>query len=340
MRTASSVISCLVAALLGSCHTAADGAGGAGGAGGPGGPGGSGGSGGAGGSGGSGGSGRGLPVGAPWVAFYGSAQDIGDLAAVASRFRVIDIDADPGTGNFTREQIGVLRAGGKNRVLSYFNLGSCERFRSYWADVPQGLVSCKANTAAQRGGYEGYPDETWMDVGNAAYQELLIDYIAPRLVEQGVDGFFFDNLEIVEHGPATTNGPCDAGCAQGGLDLVRRLRERFPDLLFVMQNATGEVTRRGRTGGLDYPTLLDGISHEEVYAPMVDEGAQAQLLAWAALGMRPGGRTFWIATEDYVGDCSARGAARAIYERSRSHGFSPYATDSSAGQRVICYWPF
>jgi cysteinyl-tRNA synthetase len=253
---------------------------------------------------------------------------------------MINIDADPGVGNFMRRQILDLKAGGKNRVLSYFNLGSCEHFRSYWAEVPQGFMSCGANTAAHRGAYDGFPGEIWMDVGNADHQKLLIDYVAPRLVAQGVDGFFLDNLEIVEHGTATTNGPCDASCAQGGLDLVRRLRERFPDLVFVMQNATGEVTRRGRTGGLDYPTLLDGISHEAVYAPEVDEDAQAELSAWAALGLRPDGRAFWIATEDYVGSCDAHRAARTAYENSRAHGFAPYVADQSRGQHVICYWPF
>ena len=265
---------------------------------------------------------------------------MGDLALVASKFRVIDIDADPGTRNFTPEQIRILKAGGNNRVISYLSLGSCEKFRTYWSSVPPGFVSCSANKAAQRGAYDGYPDEVWMDVGDANYQKLVIDYIVPRLVAQGVDGLYFDNLEIVEHGTATKNGPCDASCAQGGLDLVRRLRERFPDLLFVMQNATGEVTRRGRTGGVDFPSLLDGISHEEVYAPVVDDLAQAELLAWAALGLRPDGRAFWIATEDYVGSCDVHSAARAAYDNSRAHGFARYLTDQRQGQRVICYWPF
>jgi cysteinyl-tRNA synthetase len=276
----------------------------------------------------------------PWLSFYGTASEMGDPAPVASSFRVINLDADPTVGNFTREQILALQAGGKSRIISYLNLGSCEQFRSYWAQVPEGFVSCDANTAAHRGAYDGFPDEVWMDVGNTDYQHLLIDYVAPRLAAQGVDGFFLDNLEIVTHGTKTEDGPCDASCVQGGLDLVRRLRERFPDLLFVMQNATGEVTRRGRTGGLAFPMLLDGISHEEVYAPEVDDEAQAELLAWAALGLRPNDRGFWIATEDYVGSCGALSTARTAYARSRAHGFSPYASDQSAGQHVICYWPF
>lgn len=283
---------------------------------------------------------RGFPAGSPWVSFYGTAQQMGDLARVASTFRVINIDADPGAGNFTPAQITQLRAGGTNRVISYFNLGSCENYRSYWSSAPAGLRSCSANTAAQRGAYDGYPDEVWMNVGDADYQRLLLDHVAPRLVAQGIDGFFFDNLEIVEHGTSTTNGPCDAACAQGGLDLIRKLREKYPDLLFVMQNATGSVTRQGRTGGVAYPSLLDGISHEEVYAPSPDTSAEAELVAWGALGLRPGGRGFWIATEDYVGSCSATTAARAVYDKSRARGFHPYATDASGGQLGVCYWPF
>ena len=32
--------------------------------------------------------------------------------------------------------------------------------------------------------------------------------------------------------------------------------------------------------------------------------------------------------------------AMSAYMKSRSHGFSPYATDASAMQKVVCYWGF
>src|SRR5581483_5294379 len=89
-------------------------------------------------------------------------------------------------------------------------------------------------------------------------------------------------------------------CSQAGLDLVRKLREKFPSLLFVMQNGTADQTRLGVTGGVAFSSLLDGISHEEVYAPSYDAQAEMELLAWQTL--RPS--DFWIATEDYVGSCS------------------------------------
>lgn len=284
--------------------------------------------------------GRGFPTTAPWVSFYGSSAQMGDLNKVAGRFRIINLDADPDGGNFTPAEITQLKAGGTNRVISYLNLGSCESFRSYWNSVPSGFISCKANTVAQLGPYGGYPDEIWMDLGNADYQHLILDYVAPRLVAQGVDGFFLDNLELIEHAPGDSNGPCTPSCRQGGLDLVRRLRDSYPNLLIVMQNATGDVTRLGTTGGRSFAALLDGISHEEVYAPVPDPLAESQLQAWKNLNLMPGEKAFWIATEDYVGNCSNTTAAQAAYTSSRGQGFSPYATDASGGQQIVCYWPF
>ncbi len=283
--------------------------------------------------------GRGFPLLAPWVSFYGAVLD-SDVSKLASTFRVINIEADPDAGNVTPAQILSLKSNGANRVISYLDVGSCENYRSYWATSPSGFVGCKDNTAAQLGPYDGYPNETWMNVGNPDYQKLIVGYVAPRLAAQGVDGFFLDNLELVEHGTHTTNGPCDTACSQGGLDLVRMLREAFPALLIVMQNATSDVTRLGMTGGVSYPSLLDGISHEEVFAPAHDAQAEMELLAWKSLGLMPGGHAFFLGTEDYVGSCSMTAAAQAAYAQSTADGFSPYVSDASASMTAPCFWPW
>jgi len=265
---------------------------------------------------------------------------MGSLDRVAETFRIINIDADPDEGNFTPEQIAVLRARGRNRVISYLNLGSCERSRSYWKTAPSGFVPCGANRKAHRGAYAGYSDETWMDVADADYQRLMVDHVAQRLVAAGVDGFFLDNLEIVEHGPTDRNGACDARCRQGGLELVARLRAAFPDHLIVMQNATSDVTRLGHIANGRFADLLDGIAHESVYAPKLDRMAERELLAWQGLRLRPGGHPFFIGVEDYVGSCRATSRARRAHARASARGFSFYAADRSAGQQVVCFWPF
>jgi len=283
---------------------------------------------------------RGIQANAPWVSFYGSAQQAGDLERLAATFRLINIDADPDSGNFTPAQIGTLKAGGRNTVLSYLNIGSCERSRRYFTRAPAGLVPCGRNRAAQLGQYPGFPDEVWMNPANPDYQRLILEHVAPRLAATGIDGFFLDNLEIVEHGPRGkgTGAPCDKACVSGALTLVARLRRAFPNLAFVMQNATGPTTRDAVVGGVPFPHLIDGISREEVYAPRYDREAEAELLAWKRLGLSVGGNPFSITTLDYVGSCRERDRARAAYQRSRAHGFSPYATISSANQDRVCDW--
>jgi cysteinyl-tRNA synthetase len=267
----------------------------------------------------------------PWLSFYGGAKAMGDLRAVADRYRILNIDADPDSNNFSASELIVLQAGGRNRVLSYLNLGSCERFRSYWSAVPAGFSSCGANSAANLGGYQGYPDEVWMDLGNTDYQRLLVEYVAARLFARHVDGFYLDNLELVEH------PECAAACRKGALDLVRKIRQAYPSLLLVMQNATSDVTRLGTTGGLPFPTLLDGVAHEEVYNPTPDPDAESELFNWQALGLRSkSGRPFWIGIEDYVGSCNNHRAARVSFERGVARGFSVFVSDRSGGQNRLC----
>lgn len=302
--------------------------------------GGTGGNGGTAGTGGTGGGmeGRGFPEAGPWVSFYGPADGV-DLARVASTFRVINIDADPEGANFTKAQIAELRGGGQNRVISYLNVGSCESFRSYWDVEPEGHASC-VSSGALTTPYDGYPDEMWADLSNTKYRDLIVNFVAVRLADMGVDGFFLDNLEVVEHGTSTTNGPCDDACSQGGLDLVWELRQKFPDKLIVMQNATSDVTRLGATHGVDYPSLLDGISHEEVYSNGGDPQVRAEMLAWKAMGLTVNGSAFWLACEEYVGECSAaaKADADALYAEAGADGLSAYVTDESGSQATPCFW--
>jgi cysteinyl-tRNA synthetase len=180
----------------------------------------------------------------------------------------------------------------------------------------------------------------WADLSNTKYRDLIVNYVAVRLADQGVDGFFLDNLEVVEHGANDSNGPCDAACSQGGLDLMWELRQKFPDHLIVMQNATSDVTRKGTTHGVSVASLLDGISHEEVYSNGGDAQSRAEMLAWKSMGLQVNGYPFWLACEEYVGDCSAaaKPEADALYAQAKADGLSAYVTDASASQQGPCFW--
>ncbi|WP_428852782.1 endo alpha-1,4 polygalactosaminidase [Imbroritus primus] len=280
---------------------------------------------------------RGIAVPGPWVAYYNTAG-AADLPRMASTFRLMVLDLDPGLRNFSPAQVTQLKAGGNNRVLSYLNIGACEQFRSYWSTAPAGIVSCNANTSAKRGAYSGFPNEVWMSPGNADYQKLILEHVAPGLVAMGADGFYLDNMEIVQHSATASNGPCDATCRQGGLDLIRKLREKYPDLTIVMQNALEDVTLQGMTGGVRFASLLDGVAGEGVFAPTYSAYNDNRLGLWRDVGFKPGGQAFWVGTLDYVGNCTDRTAANSVMATSSARGFSPYVSDSTHGLQDICYW--
>jgi cysteinyl-tRNA synthetase len=287
--------------------------------------------------------GPGFKTSGPWVSFYGplDEDDEETPSRIAEQFRIINLDADPEQGNVTDAQIRVLQAGGQNVVLSYLNVGACEKYRSYFERADKQLHAL--TTVYDR---ESYQDEKWADLSVEGYRKLIVDEVAQTLADRGVDGFYLDNLEVVEHGERASYGPCNAACKQGGIELVYELRKRFPDKLLVMQNATGTITRLGKTkDGVPFPSLLDGVAHEQVYTDddgnvVTDDDARAEMKAWSALDLTVNGRPFWLAVEEYVGTCnsSRRSAANQVFKQAKADGFSAYVTDASGEQQSACFW--
>lgn len=282
---------------------------------------------------------RALPISPSWTAYYGPASNT-DLTKLASTFNLLVIDADPDLGSFTNAQIAQLKSSGM-RVLSYLDFGSCENFRTYYATSPSGFVSCTANTAGNLGRYDAGSqyDEDWMNPANADYQNLVLNYIAPRLVASGVDGFMLDNFEIVGHTATQTYGPCNAACAQGGLDLVAKLRARYPNLSIVLNNAPA-FALNGSSGGVSFPTLVDGVLAEDAFDSQSDPSIPAQLTSWLSLAQNLGNKQFFVGTLDYEPTCGSgyNAVAQVDFATSKAAGFSPSVETTSLN--TVCWWPF
>jgi cysteinyl-tRNA synthetase, unknown class len=278
---------------------------------------------------------RALPSSPRWAVYYGDANSI-DIAKVAATFSVIIIDADPANGSpsFNAAQIAALKAHGA-KVLSYLNFGACEEDRTYWSSVPSGFVSCGANTSAQIAKYSGYA-EYWMNPANADHQNLIVNYVAARMAATGIDGFMLDNFEIVGHGTSTKVAACDASCAQGGLDLVAKLRARFPDLALVL-NAAPVQTIGGTTGGVSFPWLIDGVIAEQAYLPSTDATIVQQLQTWQSTEKSLGRGSFFVGSLDYASSCSATASAQKAWTTAQGAGFSPSVATSALDS--ICWWP-
>lgn len=266
-----------------------------------------------------------------WAFFYAPAATI-NVAAVSKKLSMLFVDVDPTFARFDPADVRTFKVEPGNLVLSYLDVGSCESYRSWWTTAPADLVPCGQNTAAQIGSYIGYPDEVWMNPANEDYQRLVVEHVAQLLADQGVDGFYLDNLDLVDHGVNRPDGPCDEACVQGLFDLLGRLRARFPRARIIANNASSPRLLTGRTSaGVRVATLLDGITREGTFVPDFNAAALDELRAWRDAGLTPGGRRFFVGTIDYVGTCSAVDTAREVYKRSGDEGLNPYCTADVSG---------
>lgn len=289
---------------------------------------------------------RGIEVSGPFLAFHGSADQMGNLEDVASSFRVIAVDADPADDKFSRNDIKVLRAGGRNIVLGILNVGFCDRTQTYWSSAPDGLLPCVSNLSAQIGERDGRPQQVWMDQGDDEYQRLIGEYVAPQIEKSGVDGFLLDGLELLDHGADDDEAPCDQDCVDGGLSLLAGLRAEFPKLVFVMQGGLSPNIMRARAKKaigehveeIRVTSLVDGIVGEEVYTPSYNAGKEAALMAWKATGSKLAGHPIAIFTQDYVKTCGDLDWAKMVYRASSSHGFSPGIGLSPVSRGPACRW--
>jgi cysteinyl-tRNA synthetase len=167
------------------------------------------------------------------------------------RFDLIDFDADQ--GNFdsrehAREVVAELRED-RRLVVSYLNIGAAETFRWYWDQAK----------AFKRDPYEGWPGEFWMDVREPGWHDVIVNTVAPVLERSGVDGFFLDNIDVAGRYPGQA-------VRAGVVELVRKLRARFPQHVIIGQSYGMEpYLERGDDGRFFYQ-YLDGTSKEEVNA--------------------------------------------------------------------------
>ncbi len=183
-----------------------------------------------------------------WASYYQSPASAARRQALRA-FDYIDIDADE--GNFdnrahARAVVADLRRG-RRLVVSYLNIGAAETFRWYWQYAK----------AFKLDAYDGWPGEFWMDVREPAWHDVILERVAPVLEAAGVDGFYLDNIDV----SARYTQPAFRA---GVVDLVRKLRLRFPGLLIVGQSYNMVPYFDRGADGRPMFRYLDGTSKEEV----------------------------------------------------------------------------
>jgi uncharacterized protein (TIGR01370 family) len=238
----------------------------------------------------------------PWVSYYGS----GRLAQL-SRFGLVDIDVERGADNYRAADVARLHGAGAV-VISYLNVGAAETFRAYWPGVRRFAVQP----------HQGYPGEFWMRVERAGYRRVLLEEVAPELVRAGVDGFYLENLDIVQERFAT------GATVRAVVAFLSALRAAYPNLIIVAQNGLDTLGKRDADGVPVY-SLVDAEAKEDPsttyaggdyrrVAPAASEATLDRLSMWRDRGLP-------ILTLDYA---DRLGLARYAHRRSIERGFFPY----------------
>ena len=87
--------------------------------------------------------------------------------------------------DFTKDDVDTLHKSGFE-VFAYLNVGSVEKFRSYYKDFEAITIDSYAN----------WGEEFWVDVRQTSWQDFVVNTLAKNIVDKGADGFFLDNFDI------------------------------------------------------------------------------------------------------------------------------------------------
>ena len=98
-----------------------------------------------------------------------------------SNYSYISCELDEfGDSNITR-----LNSKGVH-FLAYLNVGSLETYRDYYEDYESFTFK----------DYENWPDERWIDVSNASWQNFVVNTLAQGFKDRQAFGVYLDNVDV------------------------------------------------------------------------------------------------------------------------------------------------
>ena len=107
-----------------------------------------------------------------------------DLQQLTKSYQTMVLDAT----NLDKSDIKQLHSESQ-QIFAYLNVGALETSNSFYQDFKD--LTFKP--------YDNWPDESWIDVTDSAWQDFLVHQLAQSLKDEGVDGLFLDNLDVYDH---------------------------------------------------------------------------------------------------------------------------------------------
>ena len=171
-----------------------------------------------------------------WVCYYG--EDRGALEVEGVDMFILDA-----------ESIGHIQGQKRTNAtyLAYLCVGEAETFRWYWPEIKGEEWLVRENPS--------WPRHYLVDPRSKEWRSLIVNRVAPRLLEKGYDGFMLDTLDTVE-ALVSEEAFRYEGAASAMARLVRELRRTYPDAVIVANGGLAIFP-----GIADY---LDGVIYEGV----------------------------------------------------------------------------
>jgi polysaccharide biosynthesis protein PelA len=209
------------------------------------------------------------------------------------------------------DHFGAAPSSPRAQVLAYVSVGEVQPTRSWYGDVPRGLVV----------GRNGSWGSEIVDTKSPEWHAFLLDRVIEPLWARGYRGFFFDTLDSYER-IGSERSHHDAHARAIGR-MITTLQQRHRDVTVVVNRGFAVLPYVPRIDGLVVESLLATCDPSGRGCRAVPEAERAALLALLR-GLRAS-RNVPITVVDYVpsADLPAR---RAIAKRIIELGFDPWVT--------------
>ncbi len=195
------------------------------------------------------------------------------------------------------------------KVFGYISVGEIESFRDYYEDIRRFAI-----------GENPMWDTEVADLRKKEYLDFLVEVVAKRIAERGFDGFFLDTLDSYR---LVAKEDEVGDFVRAEVYLIRRLKERYPDMLIVI-NRGFEIVEEVREliDGVVVESLFVGLDGDRQYVKVREEDRRYLL----PILERIKGIGLPVIVIDYLPP-SRRSRAKDIVKRIRDLGFIPYVSD-------------
>lgn len=166
-----------------------------------------------------------------------------DIIKRSVTYHMIAVDGQ----GISKETVSRLHEDG-HIVYAYLDIGSLEIYRDYYEQFRDLAL----------GEYENWPDEYWVDVSDAGWQDYIVHVLAGDFNERGYDGLFLDNADVYYYYPKEE-------IYQGLVTILQGLRGY--DMKLMINGADVFVSRLIEE---NKGNLIDSVNQESVFSGIQD----------------------------------------------------------------------